>query len=595
MHASFDISIPSRTYVWANQAWRFSDANEDVYHETTRTPLSQILASPPISVQPRPIYPRASYRQIHVPTTYESDYSAPYPTQYSPDTFPGDHTYSGDLLSRGTSLIRQANDANPFRVRTEEERPRSRSPPYMPPVPGLLDPYAGLVPLHGNFRGSITPSPNRSVQPLISPESLERGRPLIRNEEHRVDLPQITESPLDLDEHKHTQDAQKSPLASRHIERAQERAGQAQKEENGLQCEFADPCRMEASPDGLHFRKVVSHVFGRNKAVTKIFPAKVWVHYCRKHYQRARYRADQWPFTQCDLLMESLHRMEEWNGVADFELTLRRREKIRVAEVADGKLAKKEATAKDKQAPRSTRPGRKHPTAIIAPTPDWLRQCAGDHLSFAEIRAIIERIRQYMNALRKREKEQQAEQIDQFKKATTNDEGQSTLVVRTHSKRHQAKSHPYKPRPAPSMVRFPDIEILPNFRPWVREAALRQRSATAPPVEKGANAKKASGRAGASKAEATQLGEYPGGSIQGRGHTILPLRPRNPSLTGNVGHSEIGRVGTNRGSSTSQQTRSRRVYEQALDRTPRRRPVKESDRLDHKIGLVRRQPTCGEK
>lgn len=524
-----------------------------------------------------------------MPPTYENGYSTPYLAQYPPPNL-----HSSDLLLRGESLIRRANGANPFRVRTEEQRPRSRSPCYVSPVPDLLDPYTTLVPYNPDLPQTITPSPHRSVQPLISPESLERGRSLIRNGEHRFDLrfdlPQIAESPLDQDKHGHTKDAPKLPLASCDAMRAPHRAGQTSQEEKDLECEFADPCRMEASPDGLHFRKVVSHVFGRNKAVTKIFPAKVWVHYCRKHYQRARYRADQWPFTQCDLLMESLHRMEEWDGVADFELTLRRREKIRVAETGDSKLAKKEAPVKDKQAPRPTRPGRKHPTAIIAPTPDWLRQCVGDHLSFAEIRAIIERIRQYMSALRKREKEQQAEQIDLFKKATTNDEGHSTLAVRTQSKRHQVKSHPYKPRPAPSMVRFPDIEILPNFQPWVREAALRQRSATAPVVEKGTSVKKTPARAGAGQVETAQLGEYPGRSLQGRRQANLPLRARNPSLSDNVVHNEIGRVGTNRGSSASQQSRSRRVYEQALDRTSRRRPVKESDRLDHKIGSLCRGP-----
>lgn len=85
-----------------------------------------------------------------------------------------------------------------------------------------------------------------------------------------------------------------------------------------------------------HPRKVISHIFGRNKTATKLFPPHVWVHYCRKHYQRARYRSREWPFTQCDLLLDSLRRMEAWGGVAGFEVILRRREVERVDEEGEG-------------------------------------------------------------------------------------------------------------------------------------------------------------------------------------------------------------------------------------------------------------------
>ncbi|KAL8946270.1 MAG: hypothetical protein Q9183_007929, partial [Haloplaca sp. 2 TL-2023] len=37
-------------------------------------------------------------------------------------------------------------------------------------------------------------------------------------------------------------------------------------------------------------RKVVSHIFGRNKRCTHQIPEDCWIKYCRKHYQRQKYR-----------------------------------------------------------------------------------------------------------------------------------------------------------------------------------------------------------------------------------------------------------------------------------------------------------------
>lgn len=221
-----------------------------------------------------------------------------------------------------------------------------------------------------------------------------------------------------------------------------------EKEQNSQDalCEFAMPCRMNPSPDGMHYRKVISHIFGRNKATTKLFPAYVWVHYCRKHYQRARYRADQWPFTQCELLLESLRRMEDWDGVESFKLTLRRREQLRVdkSDNAGTKISGPSTTLQT---------GRKHPTAIISPVPDWLRRQTDTVMSFDDIRALIMQIREYMVKLRNDEKSRGAKGSEAGENGNTKNE-----------LRQQA-----------SRVRFPDIEILPFFKRWVVDAALRQR------------------------------------------------------------------------------------------------------------------------
>lgn len=216
-------------------------------------------------------------------------------------------------------------------------------------------------------------------------------------------------------------------------------------------CEFSCPCKMSPSPDGVHFRKIVSHLFGRNKASTKLFPEHVWVYYCRKHYQRARYRAEQWPFNQCELLMQSLDRMEEWGNVLFFELRLRRREALR----ADGQGERPAPTG-------FLRNGRRHPTAITAPVPEWLQREVGTEKSFDDIRRIVQKIRSYLTRLKKEE--------DNKKMPRGRPSGAATL-----SKNDKKVAHNAAYREKNSLVRFPDIEILPTFHPRVLEEA-RQRT-----------------------------------------------------------------------------------------------------------------------
>ncbi|OAX81671.1 hypothetical protein ACJ72_03984 [Emergomyces africanus] len=93
-------------------------------------------------------------------------------------------------------------------------------------------------------------------------------------------------------------------------------------------CQFSGESCSTASN---HYRKVISHIFGRNKKCTVGIPEYVWIHYCRKHYQRARYRTAEWPFRQCDLAVDTIQNMRSWGGVESFNLQLRRRETWRTA------------------------------------------------------------------------------------------------------------------------------------------------------------------------------------------------------------------------------------------------------------------------
>lgn len=80
-------------------------------------------------------------------------------------------------------------------------------------------------------------------------------------------------------------------------------------------------------------RKVVSHIFGRNKTCTSQIPPECWILYCRKHYQRHRYRAKNtgWKRTQFDVIKRQLTRLESWGGVIDWELALRKKERDELA------------------------------------------------------------------------------------------------------------------------------------------------------------------------------------------------------------------------------------------------------------------------
>ncbi|KAA6411679.1 MAG: hypothetical protein FRX48_04960 [Lasallia pustulata] len=91
-------------------------------------------------------------------------------------------------------------------------------------------------------------------------------------------------------------------------------------------CSYIKGCSTE-SPE----RKVTSHLFGRNKNCTKQIPDSVWLWYCRKHYQRTRYR-DRVAFTklQLDSVRRQVQRLRAWGGVREWEVILKKSEKTRL-------------------------------------------------------------------------------------------------------------------------------------------------------------------------------------------------------------------------------------------------------------------------
>lgn len=65
---------------------------------------------------------------------------------------------------------------------------------------------------------------------------------------------------------------------------------------------------------GSSARKAVSHFFGRNKNCTLSIPSVTWLYYCRKHYQRVRYRTgSEYAKTQISLVWDQLMKLVEWS------------------------------------------------------------------------------------------------------------------------------------------------------------------------------------------------------------------------------------------------------------------------------------------
>lgn len=162
------------------------------------------------------------------------------------------------------------------------------------------------------------------------------------------------------------------------------------------ECMFGNsPCKTEST-----LRKAISHIFGRNKLVTRSIPDEVWVHYCRKHYQRCRYRDIQgWAVKSADLVLLQIEHVERWSSwntrhnkelgvVTGWTLTLRKREIARIS-----KMNGKKRPREDDEDLAFYDPSE---TADFTGTavPDWLLQESDKDLTTSEIQVIVKRIRQ---------------------------------------------------------------------------------------------------------------------------------------------------------------------------------------------------------
>ncbi|MCJ1257179.1 hypothetical protein MMC24_005004 [Lignoscripta atroalba] len=164
-------------------------------------------------------------------------------------------------------------------------------------------------------------------------------------------------------------------------------SGSKERSESWYRCSFTSQCKLQ-SPE----RKVVSHFFGRNKLCTRALPENLCVGYCRKHYQRTRYRnVSSFAILQLDLIKAQLDNIEQWGGAHDCEFTLRKRamDAINVE------------NAHQVACDAALRAGQKEPAPLEGPPCDarFLLSHLGKGKSFQQIRTIIAFIENHVKEL----------------------------------------------------------------------------------------------------------------------------------------------------------------------------------------------------
>ncbi|KAJ6440392.1 ORP1 like protein [Purpureocillium lavendulum] len=150
-------------------------------------------------------------------------------------------------------------------------------------------------------------------------------------------------------------------------------------------------CMFVANCDtGSQLRKAISHLFGRNKSCTLKIPKDVWVYYCRKHYQRIRYRnARTYPSNQMELVKVQIVRLQRWSEankakgsgpyIKQWTLSLRKREQNR--------LESGKGVGEDGDEDSIANQGG-------SAVPDWIIQTLGDGYTTEKMLDIAERLHQ---------------------------------------------------------------------------------------------------------------------------------------------------------------------------------------------------------
>jgi hypothetical protein len=168
-------------------------------------------------------------------------------------------------------------------------------------------------------------------------------------------------------------------------------------------------CHMTADVDQakINWRKAMSHVFGRNKNCTRSIPDRVWLWFCRKHYQRGRYRnGHDYAKKQVWAVTVQVLRLEAWSNynqdmgvpqdgvVVDWTLDIRRREQLRLEDAGRKRKMSDDMDDHDE--------GDDEPESPVTPdsglVPQWLLNERGGLKTTADIIRILGRIRRELDA-----------------------------------------------------------------------------------------------------------------------------------------------------------------------------------------------------
>ncbi|CAH0053087.1 unnamed protein product [Clonostachys solani] len=162
-------------------------------------------------------------------------------------------------------------------------------------------------------------------------------------------------------------------------------------EDGSWLCHCTPGCKTGAGP-----RKAISHFFGRNKACTLLIPNHVWVFFCRKHYQRTRYRnGGLYAKTQIKLVREQATRIHDWSQkniakgrptyLKDWTFALRKREQERVDEALMAQGAPGNGAELDD-------------TDTVADIPRWVINSLGVGKTSDQVFELINRFRDELEA-----------------------------------------------------------------------------------------------------------------------------------------------------------------------------------------------------
>ncbi|KAI1502836.1 hypothetical protein F5X99DRAFT_145013 [Biscogniauxia marginata] len=172
-------------------------------------------------------------------------------------------------------------------------------------------------------------------------------------------------------------------------------------QDKSLVCLYVDNCDTNSA-----LRKAISHIFGRNKLCTRTIPQHVWVHFCRKHYQRSRYRnAQEYAKLQCDLVQKQVRRVQNWSDenqrtgqtgiLQDWSLSMRKREQNRVQDKSKKRPYRDESGEEEEEEEDG---GLDRAILNGTAVPDWLRNKCGSGYTTTEIEEIVARLKEEMEA-----------------------------------------------------------------------------------------------------------------------------------------------------------------------------------------------------
>jgi hypothetical protein len=181
---------------------------------------------------------------------------------------------------------------------------------------------------------------------------------------------------------------------------------------------FIPRCAFEIQPGSRcnlpcgNSRKVISHLFGRNKNETRQLGGYIYITWCRKHYQRAFYRMNKqgnFGTVQVGLAGGALLRMRQANVVDSFNIRLRNREVVRRLNLdppgilPEGVKVPKPTKKKPEKPQNSENNGnkiqkdekrtRRSPTITGCPVPDWMLDFCGMNKSFQDVFDMLHELR----------------------------------------------------------------------------------------------------------------------------------------------------------------------------------------------------------